>query len=95
MNGLELSGLITGASLMGYVVAGVFFLRFWKDTGDRFFAIFSASFLLLGLQRLLVALTPQDYENLPYLYILRLLANVFILIAIVDKNRSGGSGRSG
>ena len=59
MNGLELSGLITGASLMGYVVAGVFFLRFWKDTGDRFFAIFSASFLLLGLQRLLVALTPQ------------------------------------
>jgi hypothetical protein len=79
---------MSGASLMGYAVAGLFFLRFWKDTGDRFFAIFAASFLLLGLQRLLVALTPQDYEHLPYLYVLRFVAYVFILAAIYDKNRA-------
>jgi len=88
MSGLELAGLVAGATLMAYAVAGSFFLRFWKQTGDRFFAIFGASFLLLGLQRLLVSLTPQDYENLPYLYILRLLAYIFILVAIVDKNRA-------
>jgi hypothetical protein len=88
MSGLELAGLVAGATLMAYAVAGFFFLRFWKQTGDRFFAIFGASFLMLGLQRLLVSLTPQDYENLPYLYIVRLLAYVFILVAIVDKNRA-------
>jgi len=88
MNGLDLAGLVAGATLMAYAVAGCFFLRFWKQTGDRFFAIFGASFLLLGLQRLLVSLTPQDYENLTYLYILRLLAYLFILAAIVDKNRA-------
>jgi hypothetical protein len=88
LNGIELAGLVAGASLMGYAVAGLFFLRFWKDTGDRFFAIFAASFLMLGLQRLLVSLTPQDSEHLPYLYVLRLLAYVFILIAIFDKNRT-------
>ena len=88
MSGMELAGLVAGATLMGYTVAAFFFLRFWKQTGDRFFAIFGASFLLLGLQRLLVSLTPQDYENLPYLYVLRLLGYVFILVAIVDKNRT-------
>ena len=88
LTGHELAGLMSGASLMGYAVAGLFFLRFWKDTGDRFFAIFAASFLLLGLQRLLVSLTPQDYEHLPYLYILRFVAYVFILVAIFDKNRA-------
>ena len=87
MSGIDLADLVAGAILMGYAVAGLFFLRFWKDTGDRFFAIFAASFLLLGLQRLLVSLTPADYENLPYLYVLRLVAYVFILVAIFDKNR--------
>ena len=88
MNGIGLTGLVAGASLMGYAVAGLFFLRFWKDTGDRFFAILGASFLMLGLQRLLVSLTPLVSDHLPYLYVLRLLAYVFILIAIVDKNRA-------
>ena len=30
-----LAVLISGAVLMGYLVAGLFFFRFWKETQDR------------------------------------------------------------
>ncbi|MGH3995692.1 MAG: DUF5985 family protein, partial [Pseudonocardiaceae bacterium] len=44
--------LVSGAILMGYAVAGLFFLRFWQQTRDRLFLIFGIAFIILGLQRL-------------------------------------------
>jgi hypothetical protein len=41
-----------GAIAMASVIVALFFLRFWRDTGDRLFAIFALSFLLLGITRL-------------------------------------------
>lgn len=38
------SGLIT----MGFVVAGLFFLRFWRRAGDRLFAAFAVAFWMLA-----------------------------------------------
>ena len=49
-----LAVLISGAVLMGYLVAGLFFFRFWKETQDRLFASFAAAFWILALHRLLV-----------------------------------------
>lgn len=83
----DIAHVIAGAIVMGYAVAGTFFLRFWRQTHDRFFAIFAASFWLLGIQRLLVSFTASNYENLAYLYAIRLAAYVLILVAIFDKNR--------
>lgn len=84
--------LIPGAIVMGYAVAGLFFLRFWRQTRDRLFLIFAISFWLLGAQRLALALTAQVVESQTGLYLLRLFAFLLILVAIVDKNR--GRGRS-
>jgi hypothetical protein len=41
-----------GAIAMASAIVALFFLRFWRDTGDRLFAIFALSFLLLGITRL-------------------------------------------
>ena len=82
-----LSQLITGAIVMGYAVAGLFFLRFWRDTRDRLFLIFALAFWFLGLSRLAVAITSDASENHIYLYWLRFLAFALILVAILDKNR--------
>ena len=79
--------LIPGAIVMGYAVAGLFFLRFWRQTRDRLFLIFALSFWLLGAQRLALALTAQMLESNTWLYLVRLFAFVLILVAIVDKNR--------
>jgi uncharacterized membrane protein len=89
--GNALSAVVSGALVAGYAVAGLFFLRFWRDTRDRLFGIFAAAFWLLAAQRMALALSADPNGEQLLLYGIRLLAFVLILIAIVDKNR--GSGR--
>jgi Family of unknown function (DUF5985) len=68
-------------------VAMVYFLRFWRETGDRLFVMFSAAFFLLGLTRLGLAVAHEPSEGATYLYWLRLFAFVIIVVAILDTNR--------
>ena len=84
---IAVSQLVSGAILMGYLVAGLFFLRFWRDTRDRLFLIFAVAFFLLGLQRVALVLTREMLESQTGLYLIRLFAFLLILGAIVDKNR--------
>jgi hypothetical protein len=87
--GYEILALVvTGAIVMGYAVAGLFFFRFWRETRDRLFLIFGLAFWLLGVQRLAIALSRGMVEDDTGLYLLRLFAFLLILGAIVDKNRS-------
>jgi hypothetical protein len=88
--GDALSQLISGALVMGYFIAGLYFLRFWRDTRDRLFGIFAAAFWLLAAQRAALALASDPTGEQSWLYAVRLLAFVLILAAIIDKNRSGG-----
>ena len=68
-------------------VAMLFFVHFWRATGDRLFAMFAAAFFLLGLTRLGLSLGHEPTEGETYLYWMRLVAYLTILAAIVDKNR--------
>ncbi|HEU4455455.1 MAG TPA: DUF5985 family protein [Longimicrobium sp.] len=79
--------LVAGAIAMGYLVAGLFFLKFWRGVGDRLFLLFAAAFLLLATQRVALALVADTPEAALPLYGLRLLAFLIIIIGIVDKNR--------
>jgi uncharacterized membrane protein len=85
-----ISQLVTGAIVMGYAVAGLFFARFWRQTRDRLFLIFAVSFWILGIQRLALALTYAVVESDTAFYLVRLFAFLLILAAIIDKNQSGG-----
>ncbi len=76
-----------GAIAMASALAAVFFLRFWRDTGDRLFVIFALAFLLLGITRLGLALSQEYSEGETSWYWLRLAAFLLILGAIIDKNR--------
>jgi len=78
---------LMGATAMASAVAALFFLRFWRETGDRLFATFAVSFGLLGVIRLGLALSKEPSEGDTYWYWLRLVAFVLILVAIIDKNR--------
>ncbi len=75
--------LMSGALIMGYAIAALFFLRYWRDTHDSLFAYFSAAFLLLAVGRL--GLSVAEPHQL--LHLLRLAAFVLIIVAIVMKNR--------
>lgn len=89
---LAINQLVSGAILMGYAVAGLFFLRFWRDTRDRLFLIFGVAFWVLGSQRLALVLTRDMLETQTGLYLIRLVAFLLILAAIVDKNRARSGG---
>jgi zinc transporter ZupT len=78
-----LSGMTAALSL----VAGLFFLRFWRKTRDRFFAFFAGSFALMALHRVVMLFLRDSNEHLVAAFTIRLLAFVLILVAIVDKNR--------
>jgi len=82
-----MSHFIAGMITMGYLVAGVYFLRFWRDSRDRLFALFGAAFFILALQRVGLELTSDIPEHAPLWYFVRLSAFLIIIIAIVDKNR--------
>ncbi len=76
-----------GAIALGLAVAGLFFLRFWRDTRDRLFALFSVAFWVLALNWTALAFTRTD-EMRTWLYAIRLVAFLVILYAIIDKNRA-------
>ncbi|MDQ3139894.1 MAG: DUF5985 family protein [Pseudomonadota bacterium] len=78
---------LSGAVIMGFAVAGLFFLRFWKRTQDGLFLTFALSFWLLGLVQALLALGNIPVEERSWVYLLRLAAFVLILVAIWRKNR--------
>jgi hypothetical protein len=78
---------IMGAVAMASAVVALYFLRFWRETGDRLFGMFALAFLLLGISRLGLATALGDSESQTHWYWVRLAAFLLILVAIVDKNR--------
>ena len=94
MDTLIAKPLISGAIVMGYVVASLLFYRFGIKTQDRFFHIFAIAFGLLGIQRLLVAIDTRAAEHQVPFYLLRLMAYMLILWALYDKNRIKAGERS-
>ncbi|MBV8518338.1 MAG: hypothetical protein JO197_13150 [Acidobacteria bacterium] len=74
---------LSGSLAAGYLVAGLFFLRFWRETRDRLFGYFATAFFILSLQRVLLTLFTAHTA----LYVVRLAAFVLILWAIAEKNR--------
>jgi hypothetical protein len=84
---MNVQAFISGALMMGQVVAAGFFLRFYRVTHDRLFLLFAVAFSILAASRVALALAEAPDEVRPFFYLLRLLAFVVILVAIVDKNR--------
>ncbi|HEY7215531.1 MAG TPA: DUF5985 family protein [Thermoanaerobaculia bacterium] len=83
-----MSEFLTGIAAAGSLAVGLFFLRLWRETRDRFFAFFGGAFWVLALNWLaLVWAAPAD-EHRHYFYLLRLAAFLLILVAILDKNRA-------
>lgn len=76
-----------GAQASAALIASMFFLRFWTQTRDRLFALFSAAFLVFALNWLLIAVYPYDDESRHEVFFVRLFAFLLIIAGIIDKNR--------
>jgi uncharacterized membrane protein HdeD (DUF308 family) len=83
-----LSSLLSGAVAMASFAATLFFLKFWRQTLDRFFLLFALAFGLDAVSRVVLGLTSISDEMEPFFYCTRLLTFSLIIAAIVLKNRS-------
>ena len=87
--------MIAGMLVMGYLVATAFFAAYYRSTRDRLFAFFAMSFFLLAAERFgesgeYTGSNTGFEEGHPGFYIIRLIAFILILVAILDKNRAHG-----
>ena len=85
---MTLFDFLSGAVTLGFLVASLFFLRFWRRTRDGLFAAFAVAFALLGLGQAIQALANIPQEERSYIFLIRLAAFTIILVAIARKNRS-------
>ncbi len=85
---MTLFDFLSGAITLGFLVAGLFFLRFWRRTRDGLFLAFAIAFVLLGIGQAIQALANIPQEERSYIYLIRLAAFTIILAAIIRKNRS-------
>lgn len=76
-----------GATSMACLAIGLIFFRSWRDTGDRFFALFGWAFWVLALHWTALAVVGATDESQHYFYATRLLGFALVLSAIIEKNR--------
>lgn len=80
---------LQGVTAAGSLAVGLFFLRSWRETGDRFFVLFAFAFWFLALNPIALLWADPASEHRHFFYLIRLFAFLLIIVAIVDKNRSG------
>lgn len=78
---------LSGAVVMGFAVAGLLFLSYWRRTRERLFLTFAASFFLLAANYTWLAITQIPVEERSPLFLVRLLAFGMIIVAIIQSNR--------
>jgi len=81
------AGFLLGVIFAASMVAGLFFLKFWRRTGDLLFLAFSAAFLIEGFNRVRFLFVAHPNEGTPSIYFVRLIAFALIVGAIIAKNR--------
>lgn len=78
---------LSGAVVMGFAVACLLFLTYWRRTKQSLFLTFAASFFLLAVNYAWLAITEIPAEERSPLFLLRLLAFTLIIVAIFQSNR--------
>jgi len=92
---------ISGVYMTTFAASGVFFLKFWRASGDRFFLHFCLACWLLAGERVALLFVDGGYAAIPapvnearsFVYIIRMFAFALILLAVIEKNRKGNNGR--
>ena len=85
---MTLNDFLAGAVAFGFLVCGLFFLRYWSRSRDELFLTLSLAFVILGVGQCVLALAKIPTEERGSLYLVRLVAFLTILFAILRKNRA-------
>jgi membrane-associated PAP2 superfamily phosphatase len=76
---------LSGMAAAGFLIAALFFFRFWKRTKDILFVNFGIAFVLLAVSQATSSLF-NAHDDRTWIYLLRLAAFILLLVAIIRKN---------
>jgi hypothetical protein len=82
-----IEGFLLGIIVTTSLIAAMYFLKFWRQTRDVLFLAFGAAFLIEGINRIGFLFVAMPNEGSASIYVVRLLAFLLILGAILYKNR--------
>lgn len=82
-----IEGFLLGVIVTASLTAAGFFWRFYRQTLDRLFLAFAAAFAIEGINRMAFLMIDKPSEGSPIIYMVRLVAFLLLLGAIVAKNR--------
>lgn len=82
-----MNSIMVGAVAMASSIAALFFLRFWRQTRDTLFILFSLAFAVDAVTRVALALGNVSNEDEPLVYTARFVTFALIAAAIINKNR--------
>lgn len=83
-----MNAFLLGALAMAFLAAGMFFVRFYMRTHDRFFLFFSVALGIMSANQVALMALGEESEFRSLVYLFRLGAFLVILVAIYDKNRN-------
>ncbi|MET0536233.1 MAG: DUF5985 family protein [Steroidobacter sp.] len=83
-----IEGFLLGVIVTASLTAAGFFWRFYRQTRDRLFLAFAGAFCIEGINRLAFLWIDNPNEGRPAIYVVRLVAFMLLLGAIIAKNRS-------
>jgi len=75
-----------GMNTMGFLIAGLFFLRFWRKTAEDLFAAFSAAFLLFAVDQVFLALHEKAVTPQSWSFLFRIAGFGLLIFAVLRKN---------
>lgn len=81
-----------GACATASWIAGLFFWKFYRETRDRLFVMFASAFWCLAVHWCALAIVNPPVDTRHYFFVLRLIAFLLFIVAIVDKNTSRSRG---
>lgn len=82
-----IEGFLLGVIVTASAIAAMFFLKFWRQTRDPLFMAFAAAFGIEAVNRTGFLFQGIANEGNASIYVVRLLALLLILGAILHKNR--------
>lgn len=85
-----LESFLLGVIFVASLAAGLYFLKFWRRTGDALFLAFAIAFMVEGVNRLGFLFLAVPREGSLTIYLVRLAAFSLILVTIMWKNRRPG-----
>lgn len=92
MDSISMILFLSGITFITFAASGVFFLKFYRTSRDLFYLYFCLACWLLSIERIaiLIFISPEKTsgENILWVYLIRLIAFLMIMIAIINKNRN-------